>query len=436
MQHYTEHVCAKLAVYREAMQIGGYSNVVIASGSLNYQFRDDLNQPFRASSYFVEWVPLPHRPDCFVLIDSEKDKPTLYLKVANDFWHSAEERVSESIADTFSVREYESDDTVNQILSRLNNTALIAPESVDILVSEATTRNPENLLNVIDYRRAVKTNYEMHSMRRANLLAVQGHRAAREAMLAEKSEYEIHMDYLTAIGCQDYELPYQSVVAVNENCAVLHHMQLDRNAKRPFLSCLLDAGARVNGYAADITRTYSPAGTSNQFSELLRAVDTMQQDLISRLCAGTDFVSLHRACHRSIATILAQSDIIACSAEQAVEEGLTSAFFPHGLGHLIGVQVHERGGTLASPDGSLRQAPRTDPFLRCTRTIEEGMAVTIEPGIYFIDSLLAPWLQKGGYINQQRLAELSPFGGVRIEDTVIVLEKSNENLTREAFAVK
>ena len=119
-----------------------------------------------------------------------------------------------------------------------------------------------------------------------------------------------------------------------------------------------------------------------------------------------------------------------------LETGVTSTFFPHGLGHPIGLQVHDVAGFMASDAGGTIPKPEGHPFLRMTRTLEPGMVVTIEPGIYFIDMLLAK-LKSGPHaaaVNWDAVDHLRKFGGVRIEDEVHCTEGAPENLTREAFA--
>jgi Xaa-Pro dipeptidase len=120
-----------------------------------------------------------------------------------------------------------------------------------------------------------------------------------------------------------------------------------------------------------------------------------------------------------------------------VAERVTSVFFPHGIGHLLGLQVHDVAGLAADPSGT-REAPRPEghPFLRLTRTLEPGFVVTVEPGIYFIDLLLdeARADGRGRHIDWAAVERLKPFGGIRIEDDVACTPGTPENLTRDAFA--
>jgi len=134
--------------------------------------------------------------------------------------------------------------------------------------------------------------------------------------------------------------------------------------------------------------------------------------------------------------VLREHGFIRMSAESAVTSGVTSTFLPHGLGHPIGLQVHdvagfqqnERGGTISRPDGH--------PYLRMTRALEPGMVVTIEPGLYFIDMLLAELRDKpvSADINWAKVDAFRQYGGIRIEDDVVCTDGVPENLTRDAFA--
>ena len=119
-----------------------------------------------------------------------------------------------------------------------------------------------------------------------------------------------------------------------------------------------------------------------------------------------------------------------------MELGVTGVFFPHGIGHLLGLQVHDVGGVMGDPQGHERQRPEGHPYLRLTRMLEPGVVVTVEPGIYLIDSLLAAAHadSRRAHIDWAVVEELKPFGGVRIEDNVVATASEPENMTRDAFA--
>jgi Xaa-Pro dipeptidase len=142
---------------------------------------------------------------------------------------------------------------------------------------------------------------------------------------------------------------------------------------------------------------------------------------------------MHIQTHQAIAEILSQFNIIKVTPEDAVATELTRTFFPHGLGHMIGLQVHDVGGFMADSRGTPIAAPDSHPFLRTTRGLEADMIFTIEPGLYFIDSLLGDLrgteLEK--MVNWDKVDEFRPFGGIRIEDNIIIHRERNENMTRD-----
>ena len=118
-----------------------------------------------------------------------------------------------------------------------------------------------------------------------------------------------------------------------------------------------------------------------------------------------------------------------------MEAGVTRAFLPHGLGHLLGLQVHDVAG-LIDNDGVPIPRPEGHPALRLTRVLEPGNVLTVEPGLYFIDTLLEKWRAgpDASMIDWDRVDALRPYGGIRIEDNVLVQDDGCDDLTRRAFA--
>jgi Xaa-Pro dipeptidase len=119
-----------------------------------------------------------------------------------------------------------------------------------------------------------------------------------------------------------------------------------------------------------------------------------------------------------------------------VAAGVSNVFLPHGVGHHLGLQVHDAGGKLAAPDGSLLPQPEAWPFLRNLRPVEQGNVFTIEPGVYFIDALLEDLRKSslGRHVDWDAVERLQPYGGVRVEDNVWMGPGGARNLSREAFS--
>ena len=288
------------------------------------------------------------------------------------------------------------------------------------------------LLTRLHLARTRKTPYEVACIDAASRLAAVAHREAERAFREGCSEFQIHQRYLASCAHTDYELPYNNIVALNTHGSALHYQARERSAPESSRSFLIDAGCTVNAYASDITRTH--AREEGVFSGLIGAMDLMQQALIERVHAGLDYRELHLQAHHEIAAILADFGIIDVAADDAVESGLSAVFYPHGLGHFIGLQTHDVAGLI---DNEGEPIPRPDghPFLRLTRRLEPGNVLTIEPGLYFIAPLLERWRSErsGAGIDWELVERLAPYGGIRIEDNILVTEDGCENLTRRAF---
>jgi Xaa-Pro dipeptidase len=294
--------------------------------------------------------------------------------------------------------------------------------------------NPRTLMRMLDYDRAVKSPYELACMRAANRLGARGHLAATRAFEAGASEFQIEIEFLAACGLREQELPYNPIIALNEGGAVLHYQVLNRHPPRERHSLLIDAGAQFAGYASDITRTH--AYRDPDFRALIARMDELQQRLCAGVRAGVDWRDVQLKAHEETGRLLREADLVRCSAEEAVATGVTRVFLPHGIGHLLGIEVHDVGGFMkARGDGDIPR-PEGHPYLRLTRVLDPGFVVTMEPGIYFIPQLLeAARADTGqaGRINWPRVAELSKFGGIRIEDDLAITASGCENLTRDAF---
>jgi Xaa-Pro dipeptidase len=289
------------------------------------------------------------------------------------------------------------------------------------------------VLDYLHYHRAYKTPYELDRMRAAQRRAVPGHLAARAAFQAGASEAGIHAAYLAATGHTDLDAPYGSIVGLNEHGATLHYQYKDVDAPGRHRSLLIDAGAEVDGYASDITRTWGDGDP--RFAALVAAVEAEQQALCGKVRAGTDYRDLHLECHLRLGGVLRTLGLVDMDPGDMLARGVTSTFFPHGLGHPIGLQVHDVAG-FTDEAGQPIPRPEGHPFLRMTRTLEPGMVVTIEPGLYFIPTLLAKLRARpeGQAVDWDAVAALAPWGGVRIEDEVHCTDGEPENLTRDAFA--
>ena len=220
-------------------------------------------------------------------------------------------------------------------------------------------------------------------------------RGRLEAFKDGGSEFEIELAFLRACGLREQELPYNPIIALNEGAAVLHYQVLEKSPPATRRSMLIDAGAEFAGYASDITRTYSVSDPD--FAALIARMDGMQQTLCAELRAGVDWRNVHLRAHELTGALLREADITTCSAEEAVATGTTSVFLPHGIGHLLGLEVHDAGGFMERPRWSRYPAAQGPPLSAPDAGgCNEGFVVTMEPGIYFIDSLVGGCERGGG----------------------------------------
>jgi Xaa-Pro dipeptidase len=428
---YPHHLATLQARATEALHRSGHDHLLIPSGTLHYQAFDDLNYPYMVNPQFKAWLPLTQAPGSWLLI-TPGQRPKLLFLQPHDYWHVVPALPTGYWVEHVDIQViHNAEDAARHLPSSVRCAILGEPQSA---LGGYVPNNPEPVLQYLDYHRAYKTPYEIEMLRQASKIGARAHRAAERAFRAGSSEFGIHLAYCQAAGQDANDLPYGNIIALNEHAAILHNFDRDRLPPKPSRSFLIDAGASFHGYAADITRTYSAA--DDDFAALIRAVDAVQLQLCDQVRAGTDYAQIHLNAHLLLAGVLHQFGIITVSPEAAVESGVSSAFFPHGIGHGIGLQVHDVAGFAAADTGGTIAKPAGHPYLRLTRTLEAGMVVTIEPGLYFIDMLLDELKAKGlgDAVNWERVDAFKPYGGIRIEDDVVCTDGVPLNLTREAFA--
>ncbi|WP_017463471.1 Xaa-Pro dipeptidase [Dyella ginsengisoli] len=428
---YARHLATLRECADQALARGGFDHLLVAAGQPGTKFLDDNHYPYAVNPPFKHWVPLTDAPGSWIAY-TPGAKPKLVFLQPRDYWHVVPEAPTGYWVEHFDIVTVRSAEEAVAQLPK-HRAAVIAEACPPIEGVEAN--NPKAVLDYLHYYRAYKSPYELALMREASRIGTRAHRAAERAFRAGESELGIHQAYLAAAGQTDAELPYSSIVGLNEHGAVLHYMALGRARPAESRSLLIDAGASASGYASDITRTYAAAG-HHDFQALIDAMDAVQQAQVASVKAGTDYAALHVQAHHQLAQVLVEHGLVRMSAAGAVDSGVTRAFFPHGLGHSIGLQVHDVGGFARSDRGDTIPRPDGHPFLRMTRTLEPGMVVTIEPGLYFIDMLLEEVRQgpAGKDIDWAKVEALRPYGGIRIEDDVVCTDGAPENLTRDAFA--
>ena len=442
-----DHYTALEQNWWHAMHTSGFDLAVVHAGRSQVFFEDDQGPAFKANPHMLQWLaPQYAVADTCLLIQPGQKTELLFLQ-PNDYWHAVptppdhlHAYLHTSTFTTIAELQTNCIQRAEQVSADDERIAFVGEPICQTLFAKNWQRNPQRLMHQLNFARAAKTEYELAAMRNASRMAALGHNAAAECFKSGGSEFDVHTAYLAASAQNESELPYGNIVAINEHAAFLHYQFQDRPVPQRLNSLLIDAGGQYRGYASDITRTYLFAnanvssGAQDHFAALLAAMQTHQQRLVDAVVPGSSYVQLQQLMHEQLAEILCNHDVLNCSAEQAFEQGLTEAFCPHGLGHLLGIQVHDVGGQQITASGELCAPPENYPALRFTRPITANMVLTVEPGLYFIPALLEPFRDGNEFFNWTSIDALYPFGGIRIEDNVRVLAAGIENLTRDAFA--
>lgn len=430
MNLYNDHFETITQRFSNALTATHNEGVVIHSGSPQKIYLDDQSYPYKVNPHFAYWVPMTDCPDSFIAFKPGQ-KPLLIVLQANDFWHTQPQLNQGPWLELFDTKSVPTLTQAEQLLADYKQCAWLGDTPHMPSQWGFETTNPEDLLAFLHYERAQKTDWEIELLTTANNMAARSHLAARDAFLAGASEIDIHNHYLLAMSAPESALPYSSIVALNNHGAVLHYDRYETIAPDQSIAFLIDAGARHHGYVADITRTWTTPEHS-EFQQFIDRITTEQLALIETLKVGSNYASYHYDMHTRLADVLSDFKLINCSAEEALATNVTKAFFPHGLGHLIGLQTHDVAGHQLDHQGTEASTSDGHPFLRLRREITEGMAFTIEPGCYVIDQLLAEHTGTGR-INQARVDWLRPYGGVRIEDTVVMKDHKPVNITLPGF---
>lgn len=407
--------------------------VLFHSGRLEYFHADDQMVPFRPTPHFLRWVP-ENGPESMVLARPGR-KPLVVRVRPKDYWYDMSAPELSFWEAAVDLKEAVSFEDGLKAIGDLTNIAWIggckaASEAAGVPVD---LYEPDRLMAPMDWHRGYKSEYEIQQIRQAAVLSAAGHEAARATFLAGGSEREIHWAYLEGADHLEFQVPYETIVALNPKGAILHYQHKRGNEAAPGKALLIDAGAASDGYAADITRTWCAPDADPVFVEMVRQVDAIERKLVDMVTTGRPYGEIHAASHRFIAEILADAGIVKGSADEALEKGITRAFYPHGVGHHLGLQVHDVGGHQEGPDGGKVAPPEEHPALRTTRPLDNGHVVTIEPGIYFIDMLLEP-VRNGAdaaLVDWAEVDRLSDHGGIRIEDNIVCTPDGPRDLTRD-----
>jgi Xaa-Pro aminopeptidase len=283
----------------------------------------------------------------------------------------------------------------------------------------------------LDDVRRPKDEVELDRMRRAEAATRAGFAAIQPMLTAGVTEREIQIELEASFLRNGADgLGFNTIVASGPNSAILHFPPAERSLQRGEL-VLIDAGAEHRGYVSDVTRTYPvDRGFSAQQQELHTLVRAAGRAAIEACVPGTDFWDVHRAAALVIAAGLVELGLLRGAPESLFERGSVGLFYPHGVGHMVGLGVRD----VVSRTAKRRASNGERSVLRVELSLRPGFVMTIEPGIYFVPALLqdeaARELHRDA-VDWSRADRMLGFGGIRIEDNVLITEAGPEVLTRD-----
>ena len=277
--------------------------------------------------------------------------------------------------------------------------------------------------------RRVKDEVEIERMRQAERATRAGFATAAALIAPGVSERQLQVEIEAAFLRNGADrLAYETIVGGGPNSAVLHFMPSERALEDGDL-VLIDAGAEFRGYASDVTRTYPASGSFTPEQEALHGLVAAAVTAAIEHCApGTEWLDVHAVAARVIAEGLADFGILRGDPGTLVESGAVALFFPHGIGHMVGLGVRDAGEVLRGREGTRPGFPR----VRIDMPLEPGHCVTVEPGIYFVPALLQDDERRRAHadaVDWDRVDRLLGFGGIRIEHDVLITDAGCEVLT-------
>jgi len=438
-----ERLCKRLS---EILDTDAY--VLLQGGSNLSHYCTDVDYVFRQEPYF-HWTFGVSEPDCYGLIQVSSGKAYLFFPRTEDEhikWLGKPLSQNEYKC-LYKVEDVSFVDMLGEILDTLK------PSLILTLYGKNTDSNKmcheayfdginkfivdNNILyKVIADCRVIKTDYEKEVMRYATKVTCNAHKSVMKKCKPGMYEYQCEANFLHYAyyvgGCR--HVGYNNICCSGINGSVLHYGHATKPNSKKIQDgdmCVFDMGAVYNGYTADVTVSFPANG---KFTDDQRAIYNVvlaaNQAVINAIKPGVSWIDMHILANKVMLKEMRQINLLQGDVNEMFEAGIAAIFQPHGLGHLLGIDVHDVGGYLEGhPNRSEKPGVNA---LRTARKLEAGMALTVEPGCYFIESLLNKALNDPKlsiFINKEVLKRFWNFGGVRIEDDIFVTECGVENYT-------
>ncbi len=404
----------------------------------------DNQYPFRQDSTFLYYFGIDH-PGFAAAIDIDEDKEYIFgddITVSDIVWMGPQPSVAERAAKagvktSASLREME--DIIKRVIARGRQVHYLPQyRAFNILKIEhllgihpkrMKEYSSQLLINAVASQRLKKAPEEIREIEKALDIAYEMQTTAMRVASPGKNEKEIAGIMEGIAVSRGGRLAFPTIFSKNGQTL---HNHFQGNKLKAGDIVVNDSGAETAmHYASDITRTFPVKGKfTNIQKDIYQTVLDMQLTAIAEIKPGVTYRSVHLSAAKILAENFIAAGLMKGNAEEAVNAGAHALFFPHGLGHLMGLDVHDMENLGESNTGYDNKTKRSDQFgltyLRFAKELEPGIVLTVEPGIYFIPELIDMWKKENkfkNFINYDKVNKFKKFGGIRIEDDILVTTK-------------
>ncbi|XP_053984440.1 xaa-Pro dipeptidase [Hylaeus volcanicus] len=422
---------------------------VILQGGIEVPFNDtDITWPFRQESFF-QWCFGVEEPGCYGAIDLSTGTSILFLpRLPREYaiW-MGKLHTLEDFKKRYAVHETYYTDEMAEVLKRKQATLLLtlmgknSDSGLQTHEADFDGINQFKVDNKVLYPeicecRVIKSPEEIEVLEYVIRISSDAHKSVMHVVRPELAEFQAEaafMHYVYSIGgCR--HVSYTCICGSGHNASILHYGHAGAPNNRVIKDgdmCLFDMGGNYCGYAADITCSFPANGKFTPDQKIVyNAVLSARNAVMKAAKPGVAWVDMHLLANKTMLASLKEGGLLKGDVDDMIKAGLNEVFQPHGLGHFMGLDVHDVGGYLEGhPERSGAPGLRK---LRTSRMLQSGMVLTIEPGCYFIDCLLDAALSnpdQSKFIVAEELKRFRGFGGVRIEDDVLVTDTGVKNMT-------
>ena len=411
--------------------------------------RDTVHK-FRQNSNFLYYWGL-NEPGLAALIDIDNNKAILFghdLTTEEIIWEGEQQKLDEKVK-LIGVEETAEVSTLKNVLlnyrkgrkrihflpQHLENNIRKISNLLNISVKQVPQRDSSELNKAVISQRSIKSKKEIAEIEKALKISYKLHTSVMQKTKPGKYEYEIVKEMEKILTSKGSRWAYLPIFTIRGERLHNHHYN---NIMQKGDLVINDSGAESPRglYSSDITRTFPVSGVFTKKQKgIYEIVLKSQLTAIKTVKPGVTFLEIHLLTARIIVEGLKKLGLMKGDIGSAVKAGAHALFFPHGLGHMMGLDVHDMEDLGEDYIGYDEKIKRSDQFglayLRFAKELQSGHVLTIEPGIYFIPQLIKQWQSENRFkefINYEKVNEYLDFGGVRIEDNILVTKNSHRVL--------